>query len=380
MRIASDGKVGIKITTPQRTLHVGGEVRITDLTTDTPTRIVGADADGDLGEMTAGTGISFAGGQVSATFDIADVGTNLSAYDVPVWAGAEFQPSGITSDGSLTEIIGQSVSIGAFNTVSLSADEELSLGSTNSTITIDANQDMFFQSSSSSVKITGKTFVVITSDTSGYVRMGPQGGGTGPTSSHNVTVFEGGLIRVNSPDISFPSTEESTELGQVKVLVLEDSMLFYKDMILDKQSATFYEEVERQYTLGTSPAADTVITIDTIGVAFAADSISIDAGLITNDRSTTVTWMVHYDFTYNSDEDPCYSFFDLTTDGSDVPVAIAGSKAYSEQVSILNSQHPGRSFLVNVPSGQAIRLCVKGNVLAATEMNISHLTITIQEQ
>jgi len=39
-------------TSPQRTLHVAGEARITDLTTDTPTRIVGADADGDLGAVT----------------------------------------------------------------------------------------------------------------------------------------------------------------------------------------------------------------------------------------------------------------------------------------------------------------------------------------
>ncbi len=53
MRISSDGKVGIGEPNPQRLLHVTGEARITDLTTDTPTRFVGADADGDLG------GISF---------------------------------------------------------------------------------------------------------------------------------------------------------------------------------------------------------------------------------------------------------------------------------------------------------------------------------
>jgi len=43
--------IGINQTSPQRQLHVTGEARITDLTTDTPTRFVGADADGDLGQI-----------------------------------------------------------------------------------------------------------------------------------------------------------------------------------------------------------------------------------------------------------------------------------------------------------------------------------------
>lgn len=43
---------------PARKLHVVGEARITDLTTDTPTRIVGADADGDLGALTIGLGLT----------------------------------------------------------------------------------------------------------------------------------------------------------------------------------------------------------------------------------------------------------------------------------------------------------------------------------
>lgn len=227
----SDRRVGIGTSSPQRTAHIAGDARITNLNTDASTKVVGADADGDLSAAAPGTGLAFTAGGV-------------------LYADTAFL-------ATLTDL---------------------------------------------------------------------------------------------------------------------------QEVILDKQYATFYEKELREYTLGTSPAADTVITIDTIGVAFAADSISISDGLITNDRSTTVTWLVHYDFTYNSDEDPCYSFFDLTTDGSEVPAAIAGSSAYSNQVSILGTQHPGRSFLVSVPAGQAIRLCLKGNILAATEMNISYLTITIEEK
>ena len=62
-----------------RTLHVTGEARITDLATDTPTRIVGADADGDLGAITVGSGLSLSGGTLTATGDgsgMADPGSN----------------------------------------------------------------------------------------------------------------------------------------------------------------------------------------------------------------------------------------------------------------------------------------------------------------
>jgi hypothetical protein len=65
--IMNDGKVGIGTTSPSRTLHVEGEARISDLTTDTPTRIVGADADGDLGAITLGTGLSISSGTLNAS-------------------------------------------------------------------------------------------------------------------------------------------------------------------------------------------------------------------------------------------------------------------------------------------------------------------------
>jgi hypothetical protein len=68
MRIkATTGRVGIGTSSPARTLHVEGEARISDLTTDTPTRIVGADADGDLGAITLGTGLSISSGTLNAS-------------------------------------------------------------------------------------------------------------------------------------------------------------------------------------------------------------------------------------------------------------------------------------------------------------------------
>jgi hypothetical protein len=51
---ANNDYIGLGELDPQRRLHVAGEVRITDLNTDTPTRIVGADADGDLDDIKIG--------------------------------------------------------------------------------------------------------------------------------------------------------------------------------------------------------------------------------------------------------------------------------------------------------------------------------------
>ena len=48
LTIRDDSRVGVLTASPNRTLEVSGEVRITDLATDTPTKIVGADGDGDL--------------------------------------------------------------------------------------------------------------------------------------------------------------------------------------------------------------------------------------------------------------------------------------------------------------------------------------------
>jgi hypothetical protein len=56
------GSVGIGSTTPARTLHVAGEVRITDLSTDNPTKLVGADADGDLDDVVLGEGLTLSSG------------------------------------------------------------------------------------------------------------------------------------------------------------------------------------------------------------------------------------------------------------------------------------------------------------------------------
>ena len=73
--IATGARVGINENAPARTFHVTGEARITDLTTDTPTRIVGADADGDLGAITVGTGLTLSNDTLRST---AAGTTNLS--------------------------------------------------------------------------------------------------------------------------------------------------------------------------------------------------------------------------------------------------------------------------------------------------------------
>lgn len=79
----ANSRLGIGTTTPARSLDAG-EVRIRDLTTDAPTRIVGADADGDLGAITVGTGLSLSGGTLSATGGAGTTNLAFSGSSSPV--------------------------------------------------------------------------------------------------------------------------------------------------------------------------------------------------------------------------------------------------------------------------------------------------------
>jgi len=98
----STGSVGIKTNAPARSLHVAGEVRITDLTTDNPTVIVGADGDGDLDDITVGTGLTLSAGVLTTTGGAPVVGANngLSLSGTTVqWGGPLIQQTTIDQDG-----------------------------------------------------------------------------------------------------------------------------------------------------------------------------------------------------------------------------------------------------------------------------------------
>ena len=87
--IVNGGSFGLGTSSPQRLLHVAGEARITDLTTDTPTRIVGADADGDLGAITVSTGLDLTGGVLTTTGASTWLKTELEASrDVTIAGGS----------------------------------------------------------------------------------------------------------------------------------------------------------------------------------------------------------------------------------------------------------------------------------------------------
>jgi len=58
LSVRDDRRVGILTETPSRALEVAGEVRITDLTTDAATGIIGTDNDGDLSRLKLGSNLS----------------------------------------------------------------------------------------------------------------------------------------------------------------------------------------------------------------------------------------------------------------------------------------------------------------------------------
>lgn len=64
---SADKRLGINTDTPDRELDVNGEVRIRDLTTTTPTKIMANDNDGVLSSLGLGTGINISGGNIVNT-------------------------------------------------------------------------------------------------------------------------------------------------------------------------------------------------------------------------------------------------------------------------------------------------------------------------
>ena len=67
------GTLGINQTNPTRTVDLNGDMRVRDLTTIFATVVVGADGDGVLSSVSAGTNISISGGSISVAGSAADL-------------------------------------------------------------------------------------------------------------------------------------------------------------------------------------------------------------------------------------------------------------------------------------------------------------------
>lgn len=117
----SNSRVGINTqhASLARTLHVTGEARITDLTTDPPTIVLGADADGDLGTL-ALSGMSVSGGTLTAT--------DGSATNEAQTLSVSGTTSGIISLNAISGVGG--------GTATIAAGTGITVGQSGGTITI----------------------------------------------------------------------------------------------------------------------------------------------------------------------------------------------------------------------------------------------------
>lgn len=115
--VISNGNVAIGTLTPAQKLHVEGNARITG-STGTPTTIMGRDANGDIGNITLGSGLSLSGGTLSSTG-----GSVVNLYN---------------SDGSLTG--NRAVTQGA-NTLTFAGTATNAFSVDGSTLSVDAAND-----------------------------------------------------------------------------------------------------------------------------------------------------------------------------------------------------------------------------------------------
>ena len=171
------GSVGVGNNSPFRTLHVTGEARITDLVTDPPTVVLGADADGDLGTLSL-SGLSISSGTLTAT----DASATNELQTISVSANTTTLSN---SGGSMT------IAGGGINTV----------GTAGTTITITGTEvDGSVTNEAQTLSVSGTTSGTITLSTAGGA-----GGGTATIASGTgISVAQsGGTITITN---SSPAT------------------------------------------------------------------------------------------------------------------------------------------------------------------------------
>lgn len=228
--------------------------------------------------------------------------------------------------------------------------------------------------------------------------MNPTNGGLSvqPWVGHDVTdpsfslsqIYDGstgGVARFDNMSVSMSGLNQNGEVGGnlLYYIGFETTNALEKTRTSNSYAA-FWEEGVREYAL--FPTADT-ITIDTFDFAqrndaaidIMVDSIGLSGGIIVNQKSEAAYWKVDYGFFVDSDEDQIYTFWDVTTDGSEAPERLEGSASRSEISAVAGINHAGRSFIVRVPSGQGIRLCAYGNPGVTASMDISFLSITVTQ-
>ena len=150
-----NNEFGIRTADPQRTIDVNGEARIRDLTTDPPTRLIGADADGDLNEVASGNygDIDIVGPNIIFNIDTSTVGP-IELQSTAVVAGSYTNTSlTVDADGRITSA--SSGSIPPANlTFSGTASPVTLNSSTGTDVTITAGTGLSLSATAGNITIT----------------------------------------------------------------------------------------------------------------------------------------------------------------------------------------------------------------------------------
>lgn len=201
------GSVGVGNNSPFRTLHVTGEARITDLITDPPTVVLGADADGDLGTLSL-SGLSISSGTLTAT--------DASATNEAQTLSVSGTTSGIISLNAISGVGG--------GTATIAAGTGITVGQSGGTITItNSAPDQTVSITGAGINVVTGTypnFTITGTEVDGSVtNEGVLGVGAGGASSSTIISNTSGAtgVTINAAGILTISESTSSNGGSITI-------------------------------------------------------------------------------------------------------------------------------------------------------------------
>jgi hypothetical protein len=223
-------------TSAARTLDVFGEMRIRDLITDTPTRIVGADADGDLGQLIIGTGLSLVGDTLTSTGgsgvadgDKGDIDVTSSGTVWTIDTAAVTKLKLANNSVGANQLDTTAVTAGSYVNPRITVDQDGRL-----TAAVSDTMAMIIACSDETTNLTTGAAKVTFRAPFAFTILGVRANvKTAPTGNTIVVIIKEGGNSIFSTNLSIDASEKTSVTAAVPVVISDTSIADDAEMTID---------------------------------------------------------------------------------------------------------------------------------------------------